>query len=106
MKWDTIKNKAVTLAYEQFKKDAVYAPAKVNLVLMRMHLNGEVAKLKSVNPNHSIGDTLKTELWTKIKEVIDRWDIRQWKGLRELYPNAFTKGELIPELTDKGWELL
>lgn len=104
MKWETIKTKAINLAYEQFKKEAVYEPSKVQMLLLRLHLNKEAAELIK-NPKISLGDNLKQQLWDQIKGVIDQWDIRWWKGLKELYPNAFPVGNLSPEIKDDGWHL-
>jgi hypothetical protein len=106
MKWKTILNKCVKLSWDQFKKEAHLEPSKVQLLLTKLHLLDEASLLKKLNPNRSIGDVLKMELWEKIETTIDHWDIRRWESLRELYPKAFPTGQLVPDMTDNGWELI
>ena len=102
MKWQSIKNKVVAIAWEQYKKEAVYEPSKVQVLLMRLNLNDELASLRGEHPDRPIGDALKMKLWEQIKATIDNWDIRRWKALKDLYPKAFPKGNLTPDLTMDG----
>ena len=105
MKWQSVKNRVIKHAYEQYEKEIIHDPAKIQLLLMRLRLNDELAVLQKQTVKSGIGDQLKMELWQKITSLIESWDIKQWKALRDLYPLAFPKGILETEITDDGWLL-
>jgi len=94
MKWETIKNRCINQASRELT--AVSNRADWGMLLTQL--------IKEGNPMnfHNAQKTAKEKCY----EIIDNWDIRQWKNLKFVFPDAFPSGLNQPELTDKGWELL
>jgi hypothetical protein len=93
MKWETIKNRCVNIASKE-------------LHTLSLEVNWSMLLFQLQKQNNRIG-FYKTQEMAKEKcyDVIDNWDIRNWKSLQERFPQAFPKGVSQIELTDKGWEL-
>lgn len=97
MKRDRIKNKCVNEVYITFNKVTYDAS---NLIVVAAILNSSYKNKYDT----TIGRSIQKELFDEIILAIDNWDIRNYEGLRNIFPKCFPKGIIQPELTDKGWE--
>lgn len=96
MKWETIKNKCVNIAYHEL--NGSNAMNSATMICLASMLDVETQSITS-------RQALK-EVTEKIFKAIDDWDIRCYQGLHRIYPRAFPKNVTTIELSDKGWILV
>ena len=95
MKWEIIKNNCIREIVSIHRHNFSYVGEKM-LLLTRYRILGY----------NKSAHTFLTEVENDVVAIINRWDIRDYEKLRNVYPNCFPKGNLSVELTDNEWELL
>ena len=96
MQWEAIKAKCIKQALNRLSKTDTDGSLIING--FEKLISGERMSQRQI----------KTEVINEIVSTIDNWDIRQWEGLRRVFPKGCfpSVNNLSVELTDNGWLLI
>ena len=101
IKWETIKNRCVRIAYKELNQVSF---TSLHSLTISAILD---SSYKRKYENTTIGRSLRQEITEEIVKAIDNWDIRQFNALKKVFPDAFPKNlQGGMELTEKGWVIV